>query len=102
MDKLDAELVDLSKGNTSFIVTAEYLLELAAKSKELFESSQPAQKNKILRAVLANLNLNQKKLQLNLLQPFHGLVFNQKSSTWLTTIEEVITAIKRDFGTIRS
>lgn len=83
MDKLDADLVDLSKGNTSFMVTAEYLLELATRSKELFESSQPAQKNRILRALLANLNLNQKKLQLNLLQPFHGLVFNQKSSNWL-------------------
>ena len=87
MDKLDAELVDLNKGNTSFIVTAEYLLELASRSKELFESSQPAQKNKILRALLANLNLNQKKLQLNLLQPFHGLVLNQKSSSWLRRLD---------------
>ncbi len=83
MYKLDAELVELSKGNTSFIVTAEYLLELASKAKGLFESSQPPQKNKILRAVLANLSLNEKKLQLNLLKPLSVLTFDHKMNSWL-------------------
>ncbi len=36
MDKLDAKLVELTNGNKSFVVTAEYLLELAAKAKTLF------------------------------------------------------------------
>jgi site-specific DNA recombinase len=83
MEQLDAKLVELTNGNKSFIVTAEYLLELASKAKYLFESSQPAQKNKILRAILANLNLNQKKLQLNLLQPFSVLLSDLKTNSWL-------------------
>lgn len=83
MQKLDNDLVELTKGNTTFVVTAEYLLELAGKARELFESSQPAQKNRILRALLANLTLNQKELQLNLLKPFVGLVSDLKSQNWL-------------------
>jgi site-specific DNA recombinase len=83
MSKLDDELVELSKGNTTFLVTAEYLLELASKARTLFESSQPAQKNKILRALLANLKLNEKRLQLNLLQPLSALSADLKSQNWL-------------------
>lgn len=83
MSKLDDELVELNKGNTSFLVTAEHLLELARKAPMLFESSQPHQKNKILRALLANLKLDEKRLQLNLLQPLSVLSTNLKSSNWL-------------------
>ncbi len=96
MDKIDAELVELTNGNKSFIVTAEYLLELASKAKTLFESSQPAQKNRILRSLLANLTLNEKKLQLNLLKPFTALLGSTKTQSWLPVIEEVITIIKQD------
>ena len=87
MEKLDTKLVELTNGNTSFVVTAEYLLELASKAKTLFESSQPAQKNKILRALLANLNLNQKRLQLNLLEPFKVLSNDTKNISWLRRLD---------------
>ena len=87
MEKLDAQLVELTSGDTAFILTAEYLLELASKAKSLFDSSQPAQKNKILRALLANLTLDQKRLQLNLLKPFIGLVHIPKSSNWLRRLD---------------
>ena len=87
MSKLDDELVELSKNNTSFLVTAEYLLELASKARNLFESSLPAQKNKILRALLANLKLNEKRLQLNLLQPLSVLCFDNKTLNWLRRLD---------------
>ena len=87
MSRLDDELVELSKGNTTFLVTAEYLLELASKARTLFESSQPAQKNKILRALLANLKLDEKRLQLNLLQPLSALSADLKSQNWLRRLD---------------
>jgi len=83
MEELDRKLVEYTNNDKSVVVTAGYLLRLAQKAKYLFESSQPQQKNKILRLLLANLTLNQKRLQLNLLQPFNGLVSSQKSSNWL-------------------
>lgn len=73
-------------------------MALASKARYLFESSQPAQKNKILRALLANLKLDEKRLQLNLLQPLSALSADLKSQNWLTTIEEVITVIKKDLS----
>lgn len=95
MEELDRKLVEYTNNDKSFVVTAEYLLRLASKAKYLFESSQPQQKNKILRLLLANLTLNQKRLQLNLLQPFNGLVSSQKSSNWL----EVVDALRLSFAT---
>ena len=40
--------------------------------------------------------MNQKRLQLYLLKPFSGLLIDPKSQNWLTTIEEVISVIKRE------
>lgn len=37
-----------------FVLTAECLLKLTQNAKSVFESLQPAKKNKILRALLAN------------------------------------------------
>lgn len=84
MDELDRKLVDFTNNDKSFVVTAEYLLRLASNAKKLFESSQPQQKNKILWLLLANLTLNQKRLQLHLLKPFSGLVSGTKSTNWLS------------------
>jgi hypothetical protein len=83
MDELDRKLVDFTNNDKSFVVTAEYLLRLASKAKELFDGSQPAKKNKILHMLLANCTLDQKRLQLNLLKPFSGLVSDTKSANWL-------------------
>ena len=47
MDELDRKLVEFTNNDKSFVVTAEHLLRLASRAKELFESSQPQQKNKI-------------------------------------------------------
>ncbi len=60
MEDLDRKLVEYTNNDTSFQLTSAYLLELSSKAKNIFESSQPSQKNKILRAVLANLTLNEK------------------------------------------
>ena len=84
MDVLDRKLVDFTNNDKSFVVTSEYLLRLASRAKDIFESSQPAKKNKILQMLLANCTLDQKRLQLNLLKPFSGLVSNTKSSNWLS------------------
>ena len=83
MEELDRKLVELTNNDKSFIVTAEYLLELATKAKTIFNSSQPDKKNKILRLLLANPTLDQKRLQLNLLKPFSELINTSKSQSWL-------------------
>lgn len=92
MEELDRKLVEYTNNDKSFVVTAEYLLRLASKAKYLFESSQPQQKNKILRLLLANLTLKQKRLQLNLLKPFTSIVDTQNSKNWLSVADTLRTA----------
>jgi len=87
MDELDRKLVEFTNNDKSFVVTAEYLLKLASNAKKIFESSQPPQKNKILRTLLANPTLNQKTLQLPLLKPFSTLVFDLKTKNWLRGLD---------------
>lgn len=86
-DELENKLVDYTNNDKSFVVTAEHLLKLAQNAKSVFESSQPAQKNRILRTLLANCKINQKRLQLNLLQPFSSLVSDSKSQNWLRGLD---------------
>ncbi len=91
MDELDRKLVEFTNNDKSFVATSEYLLRLASRAKEIFESSQPAKKNRILQMLLANCTLNQKRLQLNLLKPFSGLVLILKvqigSGDWIRASE---------------
>ena len=87
MDALDRKLVDFTNNDKSFVMTSEYLLRLASKAKEIFDGSQPAKKNKILHMLLANCTLDQKRLQLNLLKPFSGLVSDTKSTNWLPLVD---------------
>lgn len=73
-------------------MTSSYLLQLASRAKEVFESSQPEKKNKILRMLLANCQINEKRLQLNLLKPFSAVLDNSNSLNWLTLAYELRTA----------
>ena len=83
MEDLDRKLVEYTNNDTSFQLTSAYLLELASKAKNIFERSQPEQKNKILKALLANCQINEKRLQLDLLKPFSALVDSTKTQNWL-------------------
>jgi len=87
MDALDRKLVDFTNNDKSFVMTSEYLLRLASRAKEIFDSSQPAKKNKILQMLLANRTLDQKRLQFNLLKPFSGLVSETKTRNWLPKLD---------------
>ena len=96
MEDLDRKLVEYTNNDKTFELTSACLLELASKAKRIFESSQPEQKNKILRMLLANPTLKAKRLQLHLLKPFGSVIQSLETQNWLTTIEEVITVIKLD------
>lgn len=84
MEDLDRKLTEYTGNDKSFELTSSYLLELASKAKQLFESSQPEQKNNILRLLLANPTLRTKKLQLPILKPFANIYKCHKTQNWLS------------------
>lgn len=83
MEELDAKLMNLTNNDKSFEVDRSYLLELASKARKIFESSKPEQKNKILKLLFSNLEINEKRLNCNLLEPFNTLSTLSKTSNWL-------------------
>ena len=83
IEELDNKLVDLTNNDESFDVSRSYLLELASKTRTIFENSKPEQKNKILKLLFSNLKINQKRLQFNLLEPFNTLSSMSKNQIWL-------------------
>lgn len=85
--ELERKLVEYTNNDKSFVVTSSYLLQLASRAKEVFESSQPEKKNKILRMLLANCQINEKRLQLNLLKPFSAVLDNSNSLNWLRRLD---------------
>lgn len=83
MKELDERALRLALEDKSFELKADYLLKLADNAEELFKSSQPEQKAKILKLLLANLTLDQKRLQFHLLEPFKSLIESHKTGNWL-------------------
>lgn len=95
MKKKEQDLVNEinlhSKTDERFLITSSYLLELANRDYELFISSQPAQKNKLLKFVLANLKLEGEKLVGELKKPFEGILKCNERQEWLPRLEDVRT-----------
>ncbi len=87
MHDLDDELVKLEQGSDGAGMTIANLLKLAANVDELFKSSKPAVKNQILRLVVSNLNIQQKRLNFHLLEPFATLVDLDSRSVWCPRLD---------------
>ena len=75
--------MELTNNYKSFEAYRSYLLGLASKTRRIFESLQPEKKNKILRMLLANCQINEKGLQLNLLKSFSALSRTLETQNWL-------------------
>lgn len=101
MENLDRKVVQITGDDKSFVVDGSYLLKLAHYAPLLFKSSKIELKNKLLKLVLSNLKINENHLDFKRWQPFGVIASCYESSNWLTTIEEVITAIKHDHSFIQ-
>ncbi len=87
MTEIDDELVRLESSSDMSEMTVSNLLELAKNASELFKSSKPAVKNQILRLMVSNLKIEQKRLQFNLLEPF-SIILNEPSRLiWLPGLD---------------
>ena len=83
MKELDAKLMSLTNNDKSFEIDRSYLLELASKTRRIFGSSKQEKKNKILKLLFSNLEINEKRLNCNLLEPFNASSTMSKSRNWL-------------------
>ena len=71
MLEIDEELVALEKGYEGSELKIYNLFKLACNADVLLKNSKPATKNQILRLLLSNYEIEQKRLSFNLLESFN-------------------------------
>lgn len=84
MEDLDRKMVQATNTDfESFVLDSEYLLKLTQFAPVLFESSKPAQKNRLLKILLSNLEIKENHLSYKRWQPFDALASCLETQNWL-------------------
>ena len=87
MLEIDEELVAFEKSYEGSELTVSNLFKLACNADDLLKSSKPAIKNQILRLLLSNCEIQQKRLQFNLLEPFTFIKKLDSRPKWLPGLD---------------
>ena len=78
--ELNDRLISLTKSNQSFTVTISHLLDLAQRVSQLFESSSERLQQKLLKFVLSNMKMGDKKLTFDVINPYKMFIeLNKKA-----------------------
>jgi len=84
------------KANQEHHITANSILNLAKRAREIFESSEPEEKRQLLNYILQNLELKDKKLLYKAKTPFDTMLLIHDSSNWLRTLNEIRTFFRKN------
>lgn len=82
ISKHQSRLDKILKADEEYYITASYLLELASRSQELFEGSEPEQKRQIITLTLQNLTIKDGKLLYEWVKPFDSIFASKERHTW--------------------
>jgi site-specific DNA recombinase len=85
--ELDTIRMQHSKADEKFAITVSFLLSLASRAHELFESSKVEQKRELLNFVFWNFSLERGKLVYKLKKPFDVLVRASDCQVWLPGLD---------------
>ncbi len=84
---LDTRLSLLQEAEDNYYVTAKYLLELVNRAYDLFVSSEVEERRQLLKLVLQNLKLDNKKLVYTAQKPFDTLLNCSDNKLWLPRVD---------------
>lgn len=74
-----------------YYISSDYILNLASRATELFESSEPIEKRQLLRFALQNLVLDGSLVRYDQIKPFDKIREYASRQAWLHLIENVRT-----------
>jgi len=80
---LEFKLKQHTEADEKFGITVNYLLNLASRAYELFESSKIEQKRQLINFLLSNLRLKGKTLLYEVNKPFDAILNANRCSDWL-------------------
>ena len=75
------------EADEAYYINAEYILNLASRAKELFESSEPEQKRQLINLSLQNLRLDGENLCYDWIKPFDAIAESVESTKWLPSLD---------------
>ena len=81
--KLESKIKKLRFADEDYYLTSNYLLKLASKASELFESSEMHEKRQLIKLTLQNPELDGKKVRFNWIKPFDTIADYASRSAWL-------------------
>ena len=79
-DDLERQLMKLDGDDESVEINTSYLLDLVSRMEELYKSSKPELKNKLLRFLFSNLQIDNKTVYCSLNDPFKTIEDEQKNT----------------------
>lgn len=74
LSDIDTRLALLQEAEDNYYITAKYLLDLANRAYELFESSELEEKRQLIKLALQNLRLEGKTVRFEAIKPFDVLL----------------------------
>lgn len=80
---INGKIGKLHYADEEYYITADYLLQLAKRSYELFESSEPMDKRQLLKLSLQNLRLEGGLVHYDLIKPFDKIYLFASRQDWL-------------------
>ncbi len=81
-DDISTRLEQLEQAETNYYITAKYILDLASRAHELFESSEVEEKRHLIKLVLSNLMIDDGNVVYEVLKPFDILLENADDVRW--------------------
>lgn len=79
---LEAQLSQLEEADENYFMASKYVLNLANKAYELFESSEVEERRQLIKLVLSNLRIEDRKVLYELQKPFDLIVNCSDSKEW--------------------
>lgn len=81
--ELNKKITKLQFADEEYYLTSEYILKLASRASELFESSELQERRLLLKMTLQNLTLEGKKVQFQVQKPFDTILQYANRQAWL-------------------
>lgn len=81
--ELQKKMAKLQIADEEYYITSDYILNLASRADELFESSEPIEKRQLIKFALQNLELKGNKARYDWIKPFDKLAFYASRQAWL-------------------
>jgi DNA invertase Pin-like site-specific DNA recombinase len=90
---INDKIAKLHTADEEYYLTAEYILKLASKASELFESSEPQEKRLLLKMTLQDLVLDGKYVRFKWIKPFDKIAYYASRQAWLRQLFKVSSTL---------